>query len=282
MRPIHLETKYSTLAGIEWGNPFGKPILAFHGWLDNANSFEALSSYFPEYRFISMDFSGHGRSSHKPPGTLYHFAEYCLDIVSAAKSLGIEDFILLAHSMGAAISTLVAGSGILPIQKLVLIESLGPISNATESGPELLREAVKQALHPKGRKETYFPDLETAISIRIKAGDMDRNSAEKLLERGLEKTPKGLKPRRDLRLHQNSFLRMTEEQVIAFCKEIKIPTLLILGTDSIYPIAEKFKARQEAIPHLEAVMLPGGHHLHMDNPEPVAKAIRDFLEKAPS
>ncbi len=279
MKPILLETKYSTLAGLEWGDPFGKPILAFHGWLDNANSFEALATHFPDYRFISMDFSGHGKSSHKPPGSLYHFAEYCLDIVSSAQALGLSDFILFSHSMGAAISTLVAGAGILPIQKLVLIESLGPISNATESGPELLRDAIKQALHPKGRKETFFPDLETAISIRIKAGDMHSESAEKLMERGLEKTPRGLKPRRDLRLHQNSFLRMTEEQVLAFCREIKIPTLLILGEDSIYPIAEKFKARKEAIPHLEAVMLPGGHHLHMDTPEPVAKVIRDFLEK---
>ncbi|TGK83058.1 alpha/beta hydrolase [Leptospira noumeaensis] len=278
MLPISVRTKFHSIEGVEWGNPQGTPILAFHGWLDNANSFAPIAKYFPEYRFISMDFPGHGKSSHKPENTVYYFAEYALEIVSIAQALGLENFILMAHSMGAAISTLVAGTNLLKIKKLVLIESLGPLTNLSESAPEILTEAIKQVLHPRGKKETYFPNMESAVAIRMRAGDMKLESAEILMERGIEKTPKGLKPRRDLRLHYNSFFRYTEEQIESFCNRIDCPTLLILGDKSSFPIAEKYENRINAVNNLKKVTLDGGHHLHMDSPKEVASVILEFLE----
>ncbi|WP_411821388.1 alpha/beta fold hydrolase [Leptospira sp. 'Mane'] len=278
MSQITIQTKFHTIEGQEWGNPQGKPILAFHGWLDNANSFEPIAKYFPDHRFIAVDFPGHGKSSHKPQGALYHFAEYAMDIVSIANGLALENFILLSHSMGAAVSTLVAGTGLLSIEKLILIEAIGPITNPNESAPEILTEAIKQVLHPRGKKETYFPDWELAVAVRMRAGDMTKESVEKLMERGLEKTTKGLKPRRDLRLHYNSFFRLTDDQVVAFCRKITCPTLLILGDKSVYPLAERFTARKEAIQNFKQTILPGGHHLHMDHPEIVAKEILTFLD----
>ncbi|MCW7490543.1 alpha/beta fold hydrolase [Leptospira meyeri] len=278
MLPISIRTKFHTIEGVEWGNPQGVPILAFHGWLDNANSFAPLAKFFPDNRFISIDFPGHGKSSHKPENTVYYFAEYTLEVVSIAQTLGLENFILMAHSMGAAVSTLVAGTNLLQISKLVLIESLGPLTNLSESAPDILTEAIKQILHPRGKKETYFPDMESAVGVRLKAGDMKKESAEILMERGIEKTTKGFKPRRDLRLHYNSFFRYTEEQIESFCKRIECPTLLILGDQSGFPIAEKYKNRKNAVKNLKEVILHGGHHLHMDSPEEVSSAIIDFLK----
>jgi pimeloyl-ACP methyl ester carboxylesterase len=281
MGQISIKTKFHSIEGIEWGNPQGKPILAFHGWLDNANSFEPLAKFFPEYRFIAVDLPGHGKSSHKPDGTLYHFAEYTIEIVSIAEALGLKDFILLGHSMGAAICTLVAGTGLLSIDKLILIEALGPVSSPPTNAPDILHDAIKQILHPRGKKETFFPNWESAVSVRMRAGDMKRESVEMLMDRGLEKGPKGLKPGRDLRLHYNSLFRLTEEQVIAFCKKITCPTLLILGESSMYPITSIYEERRKAISKLTELTLPGGHHLHLDSPESVAKSIHAFLEESP-
>jgi pimeloyl-ACP methyl ester carboxylesterase len=277
MNQITIQTKFHSIEGLEWGNPQGKTILAFHGWLDNANSFEPLAKHFPDFRFIAVDLPGHGKSSHKPEGTIYHFAEYTLEIISIVEALGLKDFILLGHSMGGAISTLVAGSGLLNLDKLVLIEALGPISSPPAKAPEILRDAIKQILHPRGKKETYFPDWESAIGVRMRAGDMTRLSVEKIMERGLEKSPKGLKPRRDLRLHFNSLFRLTEDQVIAFCEQIQCPTLLILGDKSMYPIASIYEGRKKAVPKFTEKILNGGHHLHLDDPENVANTILNFL-----
>ncbi|TGN19712.1 alpha/beta fold hydrolase [Leptospira idonii] len=279
--PLTIQTKFHTIEGREWGNPHGKVILSFHGWLDNANSFEPLAKFFPDYRFIALDFPGHGKSSHKPPGTVYHFAEYALEIVSIANSLALDSFILLAHSMGAAVSTLVAGTNLLNIEKLILIEAIGPFTNPKEAAPDILAEAIKQVLHPRGKKETFFPNWESAVAVRMRAGDMNQESVEKLLERGLEKTPKGLRPRRDLRLHYNSFFRLTDDQVVAFCKRINCPTLLVLGESSSFPIAKLYEDRKNAVPNLKQVILPGGHHLHMDHPEIVAGEIINFINSSP-
>lgn len=277
MPQISVQTKFHKMEGREWGNPQGKVILAFHGWLDNANSFEPLAPYLSEYRILAFDFPGHGKSSHKSENSLYYFNEYVLEIVAVAKALELENFILLGHSMGAAVATLTAGTNLLNIDKLILIEALGPLTNMSQAAPDILTEAIKQVLHPKGKRETYFPTMESAVGVRLRAGGMNQSSAEILLERGIEKTPKGLKPRRDLKLHYNSFFRYTEDQIVSFCERIKIPTLLILGDKSEYPIHSNFERRKNAIQNFTQIILPGGHHLHMDNPIPVSKSILDFL-----
>ena len=58
-----------------WGPENGAPIIALHGWLDNADSFQGLAPWLNNYRLISIDLPGHGLSDHIPPGMLYHFAD---------------------------------------------------------------------------------------------------------------------------------------------------------------------------------------------------------------
>ncbi len=61
-----------TYAGIEWGEPDGYPILALHGWLDNALSFSVLAPFLSEYRLIALDLSGQGLSDHRSLDATYH------------------------------------------------------------------------------------------------------------------------------------------------------------------------------------------------------------------
>ncbi len=42
-----------TYAGLEWGDPDGYPILALHGWLDNALSFSVLAPFLSELAMAS-------------------------------------------------------------------------------------------------------------------------------------------------------------------------------------------------------------------------------------
>ena len=72
----------------------------------------------------------------------------------------------------------------------------------------------------------------------------------------------------------------TEEQAQAFIKEITAPVLLIEAEhtekDYWYELLQK---RLPYVNNLQHQIVPGGHHLHLDNPEPVAKAIHEFLNK---
>ena len=54
------------------GSAPGTQWLALHGWLDNAGSFDTLApqlvSACPRHALLCLDYPGHGRSSHLPPG----------------------------------------------------------------------------------------------------------------------------------------------------------------------------------------------------------------------
>ena len=61
-----------TYAGVEWGDPDGYPILALHGWLDNALSFSVIAPFLNKYRLIALDLSGQGLSDHRSLDATYH------------------------------------------------------------------------------------------------------------------------------------------------------------------------------------------------------------------
>ena len=59
-----------TIAAREWGAADGIPVLAVHGWLDNASSFQFLAPLLPQAHIVAVDLPGCGLSSHRAPGAL--------------------------------------------------------------------------------------------------------------------------------------------------------------------------------------------------------------------
>ena len=65
MNEITLKIPGFSIAGLTLGKPENPPILALHGWLDNANSFAPLAPYLQHnFYLIAVDLPGHGHSSH--------------------------------------------------------------------------------------------------------------------------------------------------------------------------------------------------------------------------
>ena len=92
-----------------WGNPKDEPMLAFHGWLDNAATFDNLAPLLNQHRVISIDLPGHGFSQHRPVGSAYHFSDLIIDIIEVIDVLCLEKVSLLGHSMGAGVASYLAG-----------------------------------------------------------------------------------------------------------------------------------------------------------------------------
>ncbi|EZA56318.1 putative serine hydrolase, partial [Ooceraea biroi] len=56
-----------------WGPKNEQPILALHGWQDNAGTFDGLAEFLrPNVAILSIDLPGHGFSSHLPYGQMYY------------------------------------------------------------------------------------------------------------------------------------------------------------------------------------------------------------------
>lgn len=96
-----------TLSALEWEGE-GLPVLALHGWLDNAASFSPLAPYLSQHHVVAVDLPGHGHSSHLPASAHYHLADNLYWIESVLEALSWRRCVLLGHSMGAAICSLTA------------------------------------------------------------------------------------------------------------------------------------------------------------------------------
>jgi pimeloyl-ACP methyl ester carboxylesterase len=265
------------IAGQAWGDPNHKKILALHGWLDNSNSFKNIAPLIPDSYLIAIDITGHGHSDHRPAGSIYHFIDAVPQIVAVADFLKWDTFNLLGHSMGAGIATLLAGTVPERVEKLALIEGLGPWSRGPDELPENLKKFIEQDKVEK--RLPIYKTQEDAARARKQAGDLSMESAVVLTERGLKEVPGGYTWRSDPRLKLESPLRMTEEQVLAFIQRITCPTYLVARENGLKWKKDLVENRMRNVKNLTTLVLPGGHHLHMDDPKPVADALSRFIRQ---
>lgn len=277
---IRLSTGRLELAARHWGNPAAEPVLAIHGWLDNAASFDFLLPHFDleRYQVVALDLPGHGWSDHRPPGESYHLLEYVRDIVAAVETLGWTNYRLLGHSLGGSLAMLAACAYPERIRQLVLLDALGPLTGPEENGPALLRQALDKSIQGSSRMASY-PDFDAAVAARQKGiGALSEDAAATIVERNLQQIEGGVKWRTDPRLRWPSYQRMTEGQVAAYLKAIQCPTLLIAGEQGMLkPGHPRMESRLACISNLRLEYVEGAHHLHMEpRPDLVAKLIMDF------
>ena len=279
MREFALDTAFGRLAGLRGGD--GVPVLALHGWLDNAASFVPLAPQLAGIELVALDLPGHGRSDHLPAGAEYSLAGTVHAVLDAADALGWERFALLGHSMGAAIGSIVAAAAPERIVRFVAIEALGALADAEDHTARRLREAVAARRALTGKRLRVFADLETAIRARMQANGLTEPVARLLVERGTRPVDGGWSWSTDPRLTISTATRMTEGQVRDLLSNIECPALALHADPPQPYFPEPLRSERAALlPRGRRIVLAGGHHLHMEQPGEVAAAIGDFLVAA--
>lgn len=185
MRDIRLDTPFGPLGGLRFGDGSGTPVLALHGWLDNAASFVPIAPYLPGLDLVALDLPGHGASAHLPAAAEYTMVSAARSVLAAADALGWNRFAVLGHSMGAAIATLVAAAAPARITRLALIEALGGLTEAEDHTAQRLRDAFAADARPAGTRRRAFPDIDTAVRARLQAGGLSEVAARLIVTRGL-------------------------------------------------------------------------------------------------
>ena len=252
-------------------------VLSLHGWLDNCYSFKPLAECLPDLNIMAFDLPGHGDSSAIPEGMAYDFHNYLVWVHELMESMEEMPTVLLGHSMGAVIASLYAGVFPEKIPQLILVEALGPYSVPEIEAPQKMRAYIQSWSQHELLRNSLYANWDEAVRARQKNGPLTRESAAILAERGAEAKGKGVSWKHDPRLKLPSRYQISEAQTLAFLEQITAPTLYILAEQSIVPKTVLAQKRQEAVRNLLAFTLKGGHHLHMDDPEPVASVIRRFL-----
>lgn len=280
MTELNIKIPGFTIAAKTWGKPENPPILALHGWLDNANSFAPLAPYLEnDFYLIAIDFPGHGLSSHLPEGCYYHFFDGIFTLLELIKALQLEKIHVLGHSMGACIASLLAGVAPKQILSLYLIEALGPFSAPSESAAKQLSDYAHFLIHKHHKKSKGYNAFEHAVLARAQKGYVSLDIAQRLCERGLFEQDGRFYWRHDTRLMTPTPLRMTEEQVLSCLRGIEAKTHLLIAENGFSFDEAIMRNRIKSVKNIVLEQIHGGHHIHMEDPKEVGKLLIQFYTK---
>ena len=148
-REYQLQIKHNKINVIEWGDPEGQPVLCLHGWLDNAATFHYLAPLLTknsQYRLIAIEFPGHGQSEHLHPAADYQFISGIAIMDGVLEVLKLEKPKLLAHSMGAALSSIYAGVFPDKVDSIVSIDPKELLDSSVRLWSNAARNAVRSGI----------------------------------------------------------------------------------------------------------------------------------------
>lgn len=268
---VRLSLPHLEVAAHLYGPEDGKPVIALHGWLDNAATFSRLAPRLEGLRIVALDLPGHGHSEHRPAGAAYNIWDYAHDVLQVAEQFGWQRFSLLGHSMGAIVSVLLAGALPQRIERLALIDGVIPYTGEADSAPKKLGAALEALLAVDEKRKPVYANFVQAVEARMKGvGAVSREAAELLAQRGLMPVPGGYTWRTDARLMLPSAMRLTRAHALAFVAQVACPTTLVLAEQGLMNEPELVKLI-DGFP-FDVQRLPGGHHLHLDD-EAGAEAV---------
>jgi pimeloyl-ACP methyl ester carboxylesterase len=271
-----------TLAAQVWGAPGERPVLASHGWLDNAGSFDLLAPKLSGCNVVALDLAGHGKSDNRSPDSAYNIWQDVGDLLDVADELGWQRFTLLGHSRGGAISMLFAATFSERVDKLILLEGGLPITAEADEAPAGLAQALRETRALRGKSGRVFTERATAIAERASGfSKVTPAAAEILARRSLREVPGGFQWHADQRLKAQSELRLTAEQARAFARAVTAPVLLLFAEKSPFADRPLYREMPKLFANIEVERVPGGHHLHLEGSEgAIAERIRRFLDLA--
>lgn len=276
-----------TIAAKTWGDPAHPPMLALHGWLDNAGTFDRLAPLLERRYIVAIDLAGHGQSDHRGTGNWYAYVDYFDEIAAVIAHFGWTCVDLLGHSLGATLVSAYAAIAPQRVGRLLLVEGLGPLTTPAEQTLDMLQRAVGARAAFTGQGLRVFSSIDAAVEARCRAGALSADAARCIVGRGLKK----LHPLTDSdearyvwssdpRLMLPSAQRFTEQQLNAVLDGIRAPTLLILGEpEAPYLARAMIDARIARVDDIEVVRMPGNHHLHLEDAPAVGVAMLAFLQR---
>ena len=265
----------------QWPGSTGFPVIMLHGWLDNSESFsmlmETTAMQNSSIEFVAIDFPGHGDSFTRPPGENLHFIDNVADILAFTQAMGWDKFYIVGHSMGAALGSLVAAAYPEKVLGFVSIEAMGPMSTDSKDAVKQLRQHLHYRLKKPGSMPRY-PSIEKALEARMEKGGANKHAMRAMVKRNLSEDDGEYRWKTDQRLRHPTAIRMSPQHTHAVLKEISGKMMTIWGDKGFKKLYPEMSSRGDEFTEIKQVVLPGGHHLHMENPDQVAEVIVQYLQ----
>lgn len=279
---INIQLPHIRLSGRLWGEDDKPLLLALHGWLDNANSFEPIAAYLSDFQVLAIDWPGHGHSEHHQGHYPLHWVDYIydLDVLMTYLADKKAPLAIVGHSLGGIVASAFTAAFPEKAKKLILIEALAPIFESAKNNKARLQKSFKgyqTYLANKEQAVSIYDNLHLAVNARHKLTGLALPWCQLLTERNMLVNGKGVSWRSDPRLRLDSPTRLSFEQVDMLMQGQLCSTLLITGSEGYQQLQTALPQAKKWFNDLSLIHLEGDHHLHMGNASDVADAIKVFL-----
>ncbi len=265
----YVEVEEGVKLFVEDVNPEGATTLLFvHGWPATHRLFEYQFNVLPGmgYRCIGIDLRGYGHSD--KPWTGYSYDRLSDDLRAVVEALKLKRFVLIAHSVGGAISLRYMGrhDGY-GVQKLILLAAAGPSFTQRPDFPYgLPKEEVTKLIQDT---EDNRPQMLNQLNNLFFFQNTTPPFADWFFQLGLlaagYSTVAVLQSLRD-------------ETLFADVKKITVPTLLFQGVHDRIVLPQLGEQLHRLIDGSELVKLEdSGHGLFWEQKDEVNEKISSFI-----
>jgi len=259
----------------------GKQILCVHGITANSRFWDCVASALsPQHKVIAMDLRGRGLSDKPPTG--YSIENHCKDILALMNDLGLKRPVLMGHSLGAFISLVFAAQNSEKIDRLILVDGGGKLS---EDQMAKVFAGIKPSLDRLGQ---VFPSVKVYLSQMKQAPYLQpwNSYMKSYFCYEVEKVKGGVRSRVHPKHIEEEAKNLGQVDSTQFYKRVKPPTLILRATkgmlaedDLLLPDDVADRMVRE-IPNAKRVDVEGTNHysiLFQPN-KSRDQAILEFLE----
>ncbi|MBT0993772.1 alpha/beta hydrolase [Cellulomonas sp. DKR-3] len=251
------------------GVPDGQPIVFAHGYGCDQHMWRLVAPHFEDaYRVITFDHVGAGGSdlaSYDPErhGSLQGYAD---DVLAIVHELGLEDVVLVGHSVSAMVAVLAAVAEPDRFDKLVLV---GPSPRYIDDEGYTGGFSEADITELLGSLDSNYLGWSAAIAPAI-MGNADRQELGAELTESFCRTD----PEIARRFAHVTFLSDNRADLAG----VTVPTLVVQCRDDIIAPVAVGEYVRDAIAGAELVVLDAtGHCPHLSAPEATTAAIAAFV-----
>lgn len=273
-------------AGKAWGDETNFPVLCVHGVFDNCDALSRLIPLLPKsFYYVCIDFPGHGKSSHYPPGFVLVLTEYISTLIRVVDYFKWTQLYYLGHSAGSVPGILLASLIPERIMKLVLIDAYGvmiinTITELMESFGKLLEmeNRINESKQPSYSLEEAVQRVMNSRGVTITADNVKCFIARSLVKTKLDK----YKFTTDQRLKINPYT-LSKEQIKAIVINIRCPVLILQATETKIRLGSFLSESEFYLDILRdrnnviIQNVEGDHDVHITHPERLVPQIKSFL-----
>ena len=230
-------------------------ILILPGWGDTRKTFTNIINNIKDYNVYIIDYPNFGNSSKlNNEYTIYDYTELILNFI---KDKNITNPIIIAHSFGGRIASLLITKYKLKINKLLLIDVAG-IKRMN------LKLLIKQYLYKLLKKLTIIFPKKIRIKLKSKLFQYFSSNDYKNIDNNMRKT----------------FKNIIKENLKKYYKKINIETLIIWGeNDKDTPLKDGILLNKLINNSAIIVYKKASHYSYLEYPVLTNKIINEYIKK---